>query len=123
MFLEHVNVTVSDIDHSIDLYGKLLDLRVRWEGKTKHGRKAAHVGDDRCYIALFHAREPGKPDNNYYRPGLNHFGFVVSDLDAAKRRLAEFGLTPHAEEEYDPGRRLYFFDPDGIEVELVQYDN
>ena len=58
---------------------------------------------------------------NYSAPGVNHFGFVVEDLDEARRRLLELGVTPGDEQDYDPGRRLYFYDPDGIEVELVEY--
>jgi len=37
-----------------------------------------------------------------------------------KFRLVELGVSPGEELEYEPGRRLYFFDPDGIEVELVE---
>ena len=48
MFLEHVNLTVSDLQRSIDLYSDLLGLHVRWQGTTSDGHPAAHVGDDRC---------------------------------------------------------------------------
>jgi len=43
------------------------------------------------------------------------------DLDLARARLTAAGVQPHLEQSYEPGHRLYFFDPDGIEVELVQY--
>ena len=52
---------------------------------------------------------------------MNHFGIVVADLDDMKRRLAALGTAPHSERDYHPGRRLYFLDPDGMEVELVEY--
>ncbi len=39
-----------------------------------------------------------------------------------KQRLGELGVTPGDEQDYEPGRRVYFTDPDGIEVELVQYE-
>ena len=122
MFLEHVNLTVSDVDRSAGFYGDLFGFRLRWRGKTADGAEAAHVGDDRCYLALFQARRPGRPPRDYAGVGLNHFGFVVDDLGAMKRRLASHGISPHSEQAYDPGRRLYFLDPDGIEVELVEYD-
>ncbi len=123
MFLEHVNLTVSDLDRSIDFYCRLLGLTLRWRREAGEDRAAAHVGDDRHYLALFEAR-PGsrRPRIDYEAVGLNHFGFVVDDLDAARDRLVSLGVTPHGEADYDPGRRLYFFDPDGIEVELVQYE-
>jgi catechol 2,3-dioxygenase-like lactoylglutathione lyase family enzyme len=124
MFLEHVNLTVSDLDRSIDFYCRLLGLRVRWRrAPGEDGTPAAHVGDDRHYIALFQAG-PGttRPSVDYDAVGLNHFGFVVDDLDAACDRLETLGITPHSEADYEPGRRLYFMDPDGIEVELVEYE-
>ncbi|MHC4990108.1 MAG: VOC family protein [Planctomycetota bacterium] len=124
MFLEHVNMTVSDLDRSIDFYSALLGLRVRWRREaTADDRAAAHVGDGRHYIAMFEAPPTAaRPSVSYDAVGLNHFGFVVDDLDAARRTLRELGVAAHNEADYEPGRRLYFFDPDGIEVELVQYD-
>lgn len=123
MFLEHVNLTVSDLDRSVAFYRDLLGLRVRWQREAGDLPAAAHVGDDRHYIAMFQAAPGGgRPTVDYEAVGLNHFGFVVDDLDAARTRLLELGATPHGEADYEPGRRLYFYDPDGIEVELIQYD-
>jgi catechol 2,3-dioxygenase-like lactoylglutathione lyase family enzyme len=124
MFLEHVNLTVTDLDASVAFYCKLLDFKVRWEGQalaTKGTVRASHVGNDRVYLSLFEAEETGRTSADYGRAGMNHFGFVVDDLDDARRRLADLGGTPHFAPEYDPGRRIYVFDPDGIEIELVQY--
>jgi catechol 2,3-dioxygenase-like lactoylglutathione lyase family enzyme len=122
MFLEHVNLTVADLDRSIDFYCRLLGLRVRWRRDAGDAPAAAHVGDDRHYLAFFQARGDSPPARlDYESVGLNHFGFVVDDLDAARDRLERLGITAHSEADYDPGRRLYFFDPDGIEVELVEY--
>jgi catechol 2,3-dioxygenase-like lactoylglutathione lyase family enzyme len=121
MFLEHVNLTVSDLDRSIAFYSDLLDLHVRWKGLIDDTRLGAHVGDDHFYLALFEASTNGDVEHDYTRPGLNHFGFVVDDLDEARRRLTELGAMVHLEADYDPGRRIYFMDPDGHEVELVAY--
>lgn len=122
MFLEHVNMSVADLERSIEFYRGALGFEPRWRGTNSSGEPAAHVGNAVNYIALFQVgggERAGEPD--YDRAGLNHFGWVVEDLAAAKRRLAELGVTPHFEQDYEPGRRLYFFDPDGIEVELVEY--
>lgn len=121
MLLEHVNLTVSDLDRSIAFYCDLLDLTVTWKGLIDDTRLGAHVGDDSGYLALFQATQTGEVEHDYLRPGVNHFGFVVDDLDDARRRLTELGATVHLEGDYEPGRRIYFMDPDGYEVELVEY--
>ncbi|HVW34369.1 MAG TPA: VOC family protein [Acidimicrobiia bacterium] len=121
MFIEHVNLTVADLDRSISFYCDLLDLHVRWKGPVDGQRLGAHVGDDRCYLALFQAAAGGAVEHDYLTPGLNHFGFVVDDLEEARRRLEQLGGVVHFEPNYEPGRRIYFMDPDGHEVELVQY--
>ena len=120
MHLEHVNLTVSDLPRSLDFYSRLLGFEVRWRGQTSEGRPAAHIGTDREYLALFEG-EPATLGMDYETVGFNHFGVVVDDLDATRARLAELGAEIHFEPEYEPGRRCYFFDPDGYEVELVEY--
>jgi catechol 2,3-dioxygenase-like lactoylglutathione lyase family enzyme len=121
MSLEHVNLTVGDLDRSIAFYCDLLDLHLRWKGAIDGERLGAHVGDDGCYLALFQAAADGTVELDYLRPGVNHFGFVVDDLDDARRRLDQLGASVHREADYEPGRRIYFLDPDGHEVELVAY--
>ena len=53
---------------------------------------------------------------------LNHIGLVVDDLDAAERVVLAAGLESFSHDDYEPGRRFYFFDWDGIEFEIVSYD-
>ena len=52
-------------------------------------------------------------------------GFIidcnVDDLDAAEAVVKAAGLEPFNHADYEPGRRFYFFDWDGIEFEMVSY--
>ena len=122
MRLEHVNMTVADLDRSVTFYCDLLDLHVRWKGEIAPGRLGAHVGDDDHYLALFQAGSgSARPSPDYTGPGINHFGFVVDDLDEVKARLDRLGGRVHHEAAYDPGSRIYTTDPDGNELELVEY--
>lgn len=117
--LEHANLTVSDPARLAALFVALLDWHERWRGPVRSGGETIHVGDDRTYIALYtdgHGRDrfaKGMP--------LNHVAFTVDDLDAAEAVVAAAGLTPFGHDDYDPGRRFYFFDWDGIEFEVVSY--
>ena len=58
---------------------------------------------------------------NYGVAGVNHIGFEVDDLQEYRVKLAELGVTIHLEQDYEPGERIYFYDPDGVEIELVKY--
>ncbi len=43
MFLEHVNMTVADLDRSIAFYGDLLGFRVRWRGHEEADTFAGRI--------------------------------------------------------------------------------
>jgi catechol 2,3-dioxygenase-like lactoylglutathione lyase family enzyme len=119
-FIEHVNLTVTDPERSAALMNRLFGWEVRWSGPARDGGRAVHVGDDKFYLALFAPAEGGEQRYPKGEP-LNHVGLVVDDLDGAEQRVIEAGLVPFAHADYDPGRRFYFFDHDGIEFELVSY--
>ena len=121
MRIEHANITVNNVEASAAFYLQLMGGRVRWEGTNSSGRRAAHIGDDRTYLSLFEAAEESRAPEDYAVTGFNHLGFEVDDLAAYRRTLEEMGVPIKGEEDYAPGRRLYFYDPDGIEIELVEY--
>ena len=54
--------------------------------------------------------------------GFNHIAVTVDDIDAMEAKVAAAGYEPRAHGDYEPGRRFYFYDHDGIEFEVVQYD-
>ena len=120
--LEHVNVTVADCDASAALIERLFGWRVRWAGAAMNGGRTVHVGTDEQYLALYSPADatgeaPGWPKGM----PLNHVAIAVDDLGAIGRRVAEEGLEPFGHGDYEPGRRFYFFDPDGIEYEVISY--
>lgn len=120
--IEHVNVTVSDPDRAARLMEALFGWHVRWQGPARDGGRTIHVGSDDHYIALYTGRGVayGADDFAKGRP-LNHVGVEVDDLDAVEENVVAAGLTPFSHDDYDPGRRFYFLDPDGIEYEVVSY--
>jgi catechol 2,3-dioxygenase-like lactoylglutathione lyase family enzyme len=117
--LEHVNVTVSDPRRTADLLCTLFDWKIRWQGPAKAGGHTVHVGTDDSYVAVY-AYPPGAEgvrDNGR----LNHIGVLVDDLDATETRVEEAGYQPRSHGNYEPGRRFYFDDHDGIEFEVISY--
>ena len=110
--IEHVNLTVSNLDRSIDLFEKLCGWHVRVRDRHSVRGQFAHVGGEDTYLALwsdgadYSGQQKGKP--------MNHVGLLVDDLDAAERVVTEAGLCPFGHDDYEPGRRFYFFDRDGV---------
>ncbi|HZC15673.1 MAG TPA: VOC family protein [Caulobacteraceae bacterium] len=120
--IEHVNVTVTDPERAAALMQTLFDWRIRWQGPARDGGRTIHVGSDDHYLALYTGRDMA------YEPGdfakgkpLNHIGVEVDDIDAIEARVLAAGIETFNHGNYDPGRRFYFFDPDGIEYEVVSY--
>lgn len=117
--IEHVNLTVSDPERSSELLQNLLGWRERWRGPSQLGGWSIHVGSPDSYVALY----TDKADRPRFGKGapLNHVGLLVDDLDAAEDVVVQAGLEPFNHAVYEPGRRFYFFDWDGIEFEIVSY--
>ncbi|HEY1560344.1 MAG TPA: VOC family protein [Caulobacteraceae bacterium] len=120
--LEHVNVTVTDPERAAGLMEALFGWRVRWHGPARDGGRTIHVGSDDHYLALYTGRDLAYSAEDFAngRP-LNHIGVEVDDLDAVETRVIAAGLSPFNHGAYDPGRRFYFLDPDGIEYEVISY--
>ena len=118
--LEHANISVTDPERSAKLLADLLGWSERWRGPSMLGGSTIHVGADHDYVALYTA------DNviGEYRKGqpLNHLAFTVDDLDGAEEVVKRHGLEPFGHGDYEPGRRFYFFDWDGIEFEVASYE-
>lgn len=121
--LEHVNVTVADPDAAAATLCDLFDWKVRWAGPGLETGRSVHVGDDASYVALFSYGNPDAPrqDSHRMRGGLNHIAVVVDDLEATEARVRRAGLVPGETYDYEPGRRFYFVEPNGIEIEVVSY--
>ena len=120
-FIEHVNLTVSQPERSAQLFQDLFGWHIRWQGPARDGGISIHVGDDTNYLAVY--AEPGKGAGRGWEKGvpLNHVGIQVDDLDAVEQRVIAAGLVPFSHGDYEPGRRFYFFDWDGIEFEIISY--
>ena len=101
--LNHVALDVTDVPRSRDFYVKHLGLEVIRDG-----------GDDNCFLGsgghffltLFRAE----------KPGLNHYCYTITDynVDQAEETLKDAGLKVRRE-----AGRIYFDDPDGIEVQVA----
>lgn len=125
--LEHVNYTVKDAKATAERLCKLFDWTIRWHGPALDNGTSYHVGGSETYLAVYKpapeqaVTEPISGPGLAPLKGLNHVGIVVKDLDAAEARITAMGYEPFSHRDYEPGRRFYFRDEDGIEYEIVSY--
>ncbi|MDZ3830321.1 MAG: VOC family protein [Sphingopyxis sp.] len=121
-FIEHVNLTVSDPGRTAALMTRIFGWHERWHGPARDGGRTIHVGSDSAYVALYTGPN-GEHAGVRWPSGapLNHIGIQVDDLDAIEEKVIAAGLRPINHGHYEPGRRFYFHDHDGIEYEIVSY--
>jgi catechol-2,3-dioxygenase len=114
--MEHVHLSVADLERSIDWYEKVFGFVVRWtDGHT------AHVGTDRFYVAMTeHTGLPPSPASAE-TARIAHFAFTSPDLEAFSKRIADAGVAPWTDAHRNEGDAVYLYDPDGNDIEVVEY--
>lgn len=118
--LEHVNISVSDAERSAAFFTKLCGWHERWRGPAIDDGFSIHLGTEVQYIVFY--TPPGGVSTRFSKGmPLQHVGIEVDDLAAAEQIVIAAGLEPFNHADYEPGRRFYFYDWDGIEFEVVSY--
>jgi catechol 2,3-dioxygenase-like lactoylglutathione lyase family enzyme len=102
--INHLVLEVTDLEAALDFYGSVFEFELR--GRVR-GMAFIDMGDQ--FLVLAEGRSPGPPDRE------RHFGLVVDDREAVRRRLEEVGA------EVLRGRGLDFRDPWGNRVQVVEY--
>ena len=122
--LEHANICVSDPTSTAAWMEKVFGWKIRWQGPALNGGYTVHIGTRDQYLALYAPMEDldAAPRRYSTKGALNHLAVVVEDLAAAEAAVREAGFQPMNHADYEPGRRFYFLDGEGVEYELVDYD-
>ncbi|HAW93489.1 MULTISPECIES: VOC family protein [unclassified Arsukibacterium] len=126
MYLEHVNLVVSDMDAMLQFYRAAFPhWRIRDEGEGEwYGkpRKWLHFGDDYHYLALSDHGEGSNRELTGHSVGFAHFAYVTKNLDEVIARLNNAGYAIAKTGADEPYRKnIYFVDPAGFEVEFIEY--
>ena len=134
--VHHTGITVSDLDRSIDFYGKLgfepEEVLVEEGEEVERGvgvpgaklRSTILVGPADSRLELIQYLEPAGPSAPHPNNGVGaaHICVQVEDVDAAVAELREDGVEFLTEPiTHEAGIRwVYAKDPDGITAELLQ---
>ena len=126
MRLEHLNLVVTDIQKSLNFYQAAFPhWKVRSIGNAEwYGvpRNWIHFGDDYQYLTFNDDGVDTNRDLSGHQIGLAHFAFVTNNITAAINRLHSAGFNiAKSGAENQHRKNAYFIDPDGYEIEFVQY--
>lgn len=124
--IEHLNITVPDIDEAIKFIQIVApDFQVRKDETPPTSYRWVHIGNDDYYFALqapHIGASPEKARTTYKNYGVNHIALVVEDISTIENRLVEAGYQRSIDTPIETFRkRLYFYDNAGFEWELVEY--
>ncbi|HLP88026.1 MAG TPA: VOC family protein [Nostocaceae cyanobacterium] len=121
MRFEHINISCQNLEATKKFYQTLFpDWYVRAEG-IFNGRNWLHLGNDQFYIALNDTPQQERIHQIYENIGINHIGFVIKDGEKMKDLLEQSGIEYYNLTSPETKYRIYVTDPDGNEIELVEY--
>jgi catechol 2,3-dioxygenase-like lactoylglutathione lyase family enzyme len=120
--IDHIALTVRDVDCSVAWYRDVLGLERRYQDAW--GNYPAMVGIGTTSIALFpvEGADP-KPSPGRDVLAMRHFAFRTDrkNFDAARSELNQRGIAVEFQN-HGISESIYFHDPDGHEVEITTYE-
>lgn len=142
----HVGVTVSDMDRSIDFYQNILGLtfqgelvmqgretellfqRTNCKARVAYLNGSDHVMAPPIELIQFIDDQAEKVSSDLHRTSISEICFRVSDIDKAYRHLIAHGVDCLSEPQlfdftdagFGKSKAIYFRDPDGVVLELMQ---
>lgn len=120
--IHHIAIIVSDYTAAKDFYVNKLGFQVIRENYRPERRdwKLDLRISDTVGLEIFAEENPPKRVNRPEACGLRHLAFHVDDVEAVVGELAELGIScePVRTDTYTGKKMTFFFDPDGLPLEL-----
>ena len=140
--LDHIGFGVSSLDKSIEFYSKLLNREPLMRRLYKEEYVGTVVGyenvkmdcafftlPNNTILELIEYYEPykGTVDMESYNVGNAHLCLIVDNMEREIARVKDFvlmitdGIAISTNGPYKGSKVVYFRDPDGISIEVVEY--
>ena len=120
--IDHIAILVRDVAASAEWYRDVLGLQRRHEETWGDFPAVVGVGDTSLALFPVAVADP-KPRPDRDTIAMRHIAFRVTrrNFERAKAHLADCGI-PFTEQHHQIAESMYFFDPDGHEIEVTTYE-
>ena len=120
--VHHIAIIVSDIEKAREFYIKKLGFEAIRENyrKERDDWKLDLRVDEHTELEIFAEKNPPKRVNRPEACGLRHLAFRVESVEETVKELDEIGIEcePIRRDTYTDKKMTFFFDPDGLPLEL-----
>jgi glyoxylase I family protein len=122
--VHHIAIICSDYEKSKAFYTDILGLTIIQEvyRKERDSYKLDLALNGEYVIELFSFPNPPQRPTQPEAAGLRHLAFEVDNIDQVAAHLKSNGVEPEPirVDEYTGKKFLFFFDPDGLPLELYE---
>ncbi len=120
--VHHIAIIVSDIEKAREFYIKKLGFEAIRENyrKERGDWKLDLRVDEHTELEIFAEKNPPKRVNRPEACGLRHLAFRVASVEETVKELDEIGIEcePIRTDTYTGEKMTFFFDPDGLPLEI-----
>ena len=120
--VHHIAIIVFDIEKAREFYIKKLGFEAIRENyrKERDDWKLDLRVDEHTEVEIFAEKNPPKRVNRPEACGLRHLAFRVASVEETVKELDEIGIEcePIRTDTYTGKKMTFFFDPDGLPLEI-----
>ena len=111
--MDHVNMTVKNLEESVEFYKKLFGFEVK---KEQPEDKSKIIGNDSIKLCLYENPEMS-PEG-----GIAHFGFHIENFYEIMEICKSLGVKVYYDGpvQFEKSRSIYIEDPSGYDIELSE---
>ena len=125
--LDHLNMTVANLNESIDWYRNIFGFEIVEEG-VRNGTPWAIVKSGEALLCMYEDASRQPPQQFLKRGGdshtIYHFGLRITDRQAWLEKIETYNLELEygGEVDYPHSKSWYVFDPTGFGIEVALWN-